>query len=106
LTVKNVCCWDLEGPISVLDFAAELSKLLNNKAKLSLQKFNMGEFYKMLSEYDDYLIEVPGVKEELNIPNYQPGDTLRLVAPLYMASFSNKELPSFPFLIWDCYRGV
>ncbi len=92
MTVKNVCCWDLEGPISVLDFAAELSKLLSNKTKLSLHKFNMGEFYKMLSKYDDYLIEVPGVKEELNIPNYQPGDTLRLVAPLYMASFSNNEL--------------
>ena len=92
MTVKNVCCWDLEGPISILDFAAELSKLLSNKTKLGLQKFNMGEFYKMLSEYDDYLIEVPGVKEELNIPNYQPGDTLRLVAPLYMASFSDKEL--------------
>jgi energy-converting hydrogenase A subunit R len=92
LTVKNVCTWDLEGPISVLDFAAELSKLLSNKAKLGLQKFNMGEFYKMLSDYDDYLIEVPGVKEELNILNYQPGDTLRLVAPLYMASFSDKEL--------------
>jgi len=92
LTVKNVCCWDLEGPISILDFAAELSKLLSNKAKLGLQKFNMGDFYKMLSEYDDYLIEVPGVKEELNIPNYQPGDTLRLVAPLYIASYSDKEL--------------
>jgi len=92
LTVKNVCCWDLEGPITVLDFAAELSKLLSNKAKLGLQKFNMGEFYKMLSDYDDYLIEVPGVKEELSILNYQPGDTLRLVAPLYMASFSDKEL--------------
>jgi len=92
LTVKNVCCWDLEGPISVLDFAAELSKLLSNKAKLALHKYDMGEFYKMLSDYDDYLIEVPGVKEELNIPNYQPGDTLRLVAPLYMASFSDKEL--------------
>lgn len=92
MTVKNVCCWDLEGPISILDFAAELSKLLSNKTNLGLQKFNMGEFYKMLSEYDDYLIEVPGVKKELNIPNYQPGDTLRLVAPLYMASFSDKEL--------------
>jgi len=92
LTVKNVCCWDLEGPLSVLDFAAELSKLLSNKAKLTLHKYNMGEFYKMLSDYDDYLIEVPGVKEELKLPNDQPGDTLRLVAPLYMASFSDKEL--------------
>jgi len=87
-----VCGWDLEGPISVLDFAAELSNKLSNKSKLQLQKYNMREFYKMLSEYDDHLIEVPGVKEELNIPDYQPGDTLRLIAPLYMASFSDEDL--------------
>ena len=92
MTNKNICLFDLEGPISVLDFAAELSKLLSNNAKLGLQKFNMGEFFEMLSEYDDYLIEIPGVKEELNIDDYQPGDTLRLVAPLYMSCFSDKEL--------------
>jgi energy-converting hydrogenase A subunit R len=92
LTQKNVCCWDLEGPISTLDFAAELSRLLSKKTKLDLQKFNMGEFFEMISNYDDYLIDVPGVKKRLNIPNYQPGDTLRLVAPLYMSCFSDKEL--------------
>jgi energy-converting hydrogenase A subunit R len=92
MTVKNVCCWDLEGPISILDFASEMSKHLSDKSKLGLQKYNMGEFYKMLSEYDDYLIEVPEVKENLNIPDYQPGDTLRLVAPLYISSFSDEEL--------------
>ena len=67
MTVKNVCCWDLEGPITVLDFAAELSRLLNQKPILELQDFDFGEFFQMLSEYDDYLIEVPGVKEELKI---------------------------------------
>ena len=92
MTVKNVCCWDLEGPISVLDFAAELSRLLNQKPILELQDFDFGEFFEMLSEYDDYLIEIPGVREELNIENYQPGDTLRLVAPLYMSCFSDNEL--------------
>ena len=92
MTVKNVCCWDLEGPISVLDFAAELSRLLNQKSVLELQDFDFGTFFEMLSEYDDYLIEIPGVKEELNINDYQPGDTLRLVAPLYMSCFSDKEL--------------
>jgi len=94
VTVKNVCCWDLEGPISVLDFAAELSRLLNKKPILELQDFDFGTFFEMLSEYDDYLIEIPGVKEELNIDDYQPGDTLRLVAPLYMSCFSDKELVS------------
>ena len=92
MTVKNVCVWDLEGPISVLDFAAELSRLLNQKTILELQDFDFGVFFEMLSEYDDYLIEIPGVKEELNIADYQPGDTLRLVAPLYMSCFSDKEL--------------
>lgn len=92
MTVKNVCCWDLEGPISVLDFAAELSRLLNQKPILELQDFDFGVFFEMLSEYDDYLIEIPGVKEELNIDEYQPGDTLRLVAPLYISCFSDKEL--------------
>jgi len=92
VTDKKVCCWDLEGPITVLDFAAELSRLLNQKTILELQEFDFGVFFEMLSEYDDYLIEIPGVKEELNINDYQPGDTLRLVAPLYMSCFSDKEL--------------
>lgn len=92
MTVKNVCCWDLEGPISVLDFAAELGKLLGKNSNLGLQKYNTREFYKMLSEYDDYLIEVPEIKEELNILDYQPGDTLRLIAPLYISSFSDDDL--------------
>jgi len=94
MVVKNVCCWDLEGPISVLDFAAELSRLLNQKPILELQDFDFGAFFEMLSEYDDYLIEIPGVKKELNIDDYQPGDTLRLVAPLYMSCFSDNELIS------------
>ncbi|MFX0075002.1 MAG: HAD hydrolase family protein [Candidatus Hermodarchaeota archaeon] len=92
MTAKNVCCWDLEGPITILDFAAELGKLLREKSNLGLQNYNMAEFYKMLSAYDDYLIEVPGVKEELNIPEYQPGDTLRLIAPIYISSFTDEDL--------------
>ena len=94
MSVKNVCCWDLEGPLSILDFAAELSRLLNQKPLFELQDFDFGALFEMLSEYDDYLIETPGLKEELNIEDYQPGDTLRLVAPLYMSCFSDKELLS------------
>ncbi|MFX0010341.1 MAG: HAD hydrolase family protein [Candidatus Hermodarchaeota archaeon] len=92
MTAKNVCCWDLEGPISVLDFAAELGRLLSKNSNIGLQKYNTGAFYKMLSEYDDYLIDVPGVKEKLNIPDYQPGDTLRLIAPLYVSTYSDEDL--------------
>jgi len=88
------CCWDLEGPISVIDFAAELGKKLNNKLELNLHEYNMGEFFTMISNYDDYIIDVPGVKEKLNIPEYQPGDTLRLMAPLYTSCFTDEELLS------------
>ncbi len=89
---KNVCCWDLEGPISVLDFAAEIGRMLGKKSELNLSNYDMGEFFSMISLYDDYLIEEQGVKEKLGIPEYQPGDTLRIMAPMYVACFSSGEL--------------
>ena len=89
-----VACWDLEGPISVVDFAAEIGRLLSKKPELNLQKYDMGEFFAMVSNYDDYLIDAPNVKEKLNIPEYQPGDTLRLMAPFYVACFTDNELVS------------
>lgn len=88
----GVTCWDLEGPISILDFAAELGGLLSKEKELNLHKYDMGDFYFMISNYDDYIIDVPGVKKNLKIPEYQPGDTLRLMAPLYVACFSEKDL--------------
>ena len=91
---ENVCAFDLEGPISVIDFAAEIGKLLSKKSELNLQTYDMGEFFFMISNYDDYVIDIPGVKEKLGIPEYQPGDTLRIMAPLYVACFSDKELLS------------
>jgi predicted HAD superfamily phosphohydrolase len=90
--MDNVCCWDLEGPISVLDFAAEMAHLLSQKKDFDLHKYDMREFFFMISNYDDYIIDVPGVKKNLKIPEYQPGDTLRLMAPLYVACFSEKDL--------------
>ncbi|MFX1312480.1 MAG: HAD hydrolase family protein [Promethearchaeota archaeon] len=91
--MKKLCvCWDLEGPISILDFAAELGKKLSYKSQLNLRKYNMGDFFKMISNYDDYIIDSQGIKEKLNIPEYQPGDTLRIMAPLYIASYTDKEL--------------
>ncbi len=54
----------------------------------------MGEFFFMISTYDDYLIDTPGVKERLNIAEYQPGDTLRIMAPFYLACYSETELLS------------
>jgi energy-converting hydrogenase A subunit R len=93
--LPNICIFDLEGPISIIDFAAEIGKLLSEKPELNLQNYDMGEFFFMISNYDDYLIDIPGVKEKLNIHEYQPGDTLRLMAPLYVACFSDKELKNF-----------
>ena len=87
-----MCCWDLEGPISVIDFAADIGRMLSKKPELNLQEYDMGEFFFMVSNYDDYIIDIPGVKEKLNIPEYQPGDTLRIMAPLYVACFSENEL--------------
>jgi len=46
----------------------------------------------MISNYDDYIVDVPGVKEKLDIPEYQPGDTLRLMAPLYISCYTDTEL--------------
>lgn len=92
MSKKLVCCWDLEGPISIIDFAAEIGKLLNKRSKLNLQNYDMGEFFKMISIYDDFLIDVPGIKEQLKIPEYQPGDTLRLMAPLYATTYTDEEL--------------
>ncbi|MFX0042277.1 MAG: HAD hydrolase family protein [Candidatus Hodarchaeota archaeon] len=90
--MHNVCCWDLEGPISVLDFAAEMAYLLSQKDDFDLHKYDMEDFFFMISNYDDYIIDVPGVKQKLKIPEYQPGDTLRLMAPMYVACFSEKDL--------------
>ncbi|TFF93438.1 MAG: hypothetical protein EU544_05880 [Promethearchaeota archaeon] len=88
---KDVCCWDLEGPISVVDFAAELGRMLRDKSELGLGEYDMGEFFMMISNYDDYLIDTPGVKDQLGIVEYQPGDTLRLMAPFYVACFTEDE---------------
>lgn len=88
----GVTCWDLEGPISIIDFAAKMGRLLSKKKELNLYKYDMEEFFFMISNYDDYIIDVPGVKKNLKIPEYQPGDTLRLMAPLYIACFSEKDL--------------
>lgn len=89
---KKTCAFDLEGPLSVIDFAADIGKLLNQKPELGLESYDMGEFFFMISNYDDYIIDIPGVKEKLNIPDYQPGDTLRIMAPLYVACYSDNEL--------------
>ncbi len=61
---------DWEGPWVTTDFAYEIArKVLNNHT-----------FFQRLSQYDDYLSYV--VKKE----EYEPGDTLKLLAPFIIAS--------------------
>ncbi len=84
----KVCAWDLEGPLSHVDFAAEICKLLEPK----LKRERLGDFFNMLSNYDDYLIDYPEIVKELGIESYEPGDTLRLLAPFYIWYFNNDEL--------------
>ncbi|UCC21070.1 MAG: HAD hydrolase family protein [Promethearchaeota archaeon] len=89
---KFCCCWDLEGPISAIDFAARLSMNLNEVLGINLREYNMRDFFTMLSNYDDYIIDVPGIKEKYSISEYQPGDTLRLIAPIYISCFTDRDL--------------
>jgi energy-converting hydrogenase A subunit R len=84
----KVCAFDLEGPLSFTDFAAEICKLLGSKLKYE----RLDEFFQMVSNYDDYLIDNPQIIEELGIASYEPGDTLKLLAPIYVSYFTNSEL--------------
>jgi len=85
---RKVCAFDLEGPLSFTDFAAEICKLLGSKLRYE----KLDEFFQMVSNYDDYLIEYPQIIKELGIKSYEPGDTLKLLAPIYVSFFSNSEL--------------
>ncbi|MHA1651777.1 MAG: HAD hydrolase family protein [Candidatus Helarchaeota archaeon] len=84
----NVCAFDMEGPLSFTDFAAEICKLLETRLKYE----RLDEFFQMISNYDDYLIENPAIIKELGIKSYEPGDTLKLLAPLYVSYFTDSEL--------------
>ncbi|MHA1359813.1 MAG: hypothetical protein ACTSRC_16990 [Candidatus Helarchaeota archaeon] len=66
----NVCAFDMEGPLSFTDFAAEICKL------------------------HDFLIENPDIVKALGIESYEPGDTLKLLAPIYVSFFTDSELVS------------
>ncbi|MDY7019706.1 MAG: HAD hydrolase family protein [Chloroflexota bacterium] len=60
----NLICFDLEGPLSPQDNAYELMKLFPDGDKL----------FEVISRYDD-LLTLEGRQ------NYEPGDTLALIAP-------------------------
>lgn len=60
----KIICFDLEGPLSCQDHAYEAMKLVPNGQKL----------FEEISRFDDVLA-LAGQK------NYEPGDTLKLIAP-------------------------
>lgn len=68
---------DWEGPWVTTDFAYEIArKILNNHT-----------FFQRLSQYDDYLSYIVKKKD------YEPGDTLKLLAPFIIASdITSQEL--------------
>ncbi|MBN2518266.1 MAG: hypothetical protein JXB14_05455 [Candidatus Altiarchaeota archaeon] len=73
--------FDLEGPLSPMDHAAEAMRAIGKK----VGKDDYFDFFKMLSDYDDLLV-LEGKKD------YNPGDTLRLIAPIVSTQLMNDEI--------------
>ena len=72
---------DCEGPLTLNDNAYELSANFIE---------NGGELFKILSLYDDYLVDI--VKKE----NYKAGNTLKLILPFFVVeNLKNKDLVEF-----------
>jgi len=61
--------FDLEGPLSLQDNAYEVMHLIKDGSSL----------FEVLSRYDDYLAL-------RNTPDYEPGDTLKLIVPFLVAN--------------------
>jgi len=75
--------FDLEGPLSPMDHAAEAMRFIGSK----LGRPDFFDLFAMLSEYDDILT----LEEK---PGYNPGDTLRLIAPIISTRATDEELIS------------
>jgi predicted HAD superfamily phosphohydrolase len=75
--------FDLEGPLSPNDHAAEAMAYLGQKLG---KEESFYEFFNMISQYDDELFLV-----DKRI-NYWPGDTLKLIAPIIATYLTDKEL--------------
>ena len=73
--------FDLEGPLSPMDHAAEAMRVIGEK----LNRPDFFDFFEMLSLYDDELT-LEGK------PGYNPGDTLRLIAPIVSTQLTDHEL--------------
>lgn len=72
---------DCEGPLTLNDNAFELANHFID---------NGGELFKILSLYDDYLVD------EVKKPNYKAGNTLLLILPFFLVeNVKNKDMIEF-----------
>lgn len=72
---------DCEGPLTLNDNAFELANHFID---------NGGELFKILSLYDDYLVD------EVKKPNYKAGNTLLLILPFFLVeNIKNKDMIEF-----------
>lgn len=79
--IKKSFITDCEGPLTLNDNAFEISSNFID---------NGDEFFKIVSKYDDYLVE------KRKKPNYNAGDTLKLIAPFFKAyGLSNNDIIKF-----------
>lgn len=83
-----MCVFDLEGPLSTVDFAAEMCRVIGER----LGRTDFALLFRMISRYDDVLVENPRILKRIGIGDYEPGDSLRLLAPLYIYYFTDEEL--------------
>jgi len=69
VTREFIAAFDLEGPLSPQDNAYEVMHLIKDGSSL----------FEVLSRYDDYLAL-------RNTPEYEPGDTLKLIVPFLLVN--------------------
>lgn len=75
--------FDLEGPLCPIDHAADVIELIGKKLG---KEEDFYKLFQMISLYDDELFLVD------KKPNYWPGDTLKLIAPLVVTYSDEEEL--------------
>jgi energy-converting hydrogenase A subunit R len=77
-----IAFFDLEGPLSPIDHAADVIALIGKKLG---KEDDFYQLFKMISIYDDELFLVD--KKE----NYWPGDTLKLISPI-VVNYADEKL--------------
>ena len=79
--IKKSFITDCEGPLTLNDNAFEIASNFID---------NGDEFFKIVSKFDDYLVD------EVKKPNYNAGDTLKLIAPFFKAyGLNNEDIVNF-----------